>query len=758
MEYITILIAILLVLAIADLVVGVSNDAVNFLQAAIGSRIAKRKVIFWIASFGIIIGATFSGGMMNIARNGVIFPESFFLSEILILFLAVMFTDVFLIDGYNTIGLPTSTTIAVVFELLGGALALLFLKSNWLQDSSTVFSDYVNFEKAFSIFAGILLSIFMAFVLGAFVQFFTRMVFTFRYKKRMRLLASIMGGIAISAIMFLIIKKGLSGAPFMNEEFSDYLNLYLVEIMLVTFTASAMLMLFLSFSFNVDTLKIVVFFGTFALALSFAANDLVNFIGIPLAAFEAFTIWVKSGSIPPSEFSLGFWSNGAFVHKAFGGGTYPILYLFSGIVMVITLFFSRKARTVTETEIHLGSQRLQYERFEPSLLSRTIVRNFISFYENIRLLIPVKLKEFIAKRLDRKSTESVNADEIAYFDSLRASVNLVVACLLISFGTYLKIPLSTTVVVFMVAMGTSLADLSWGRDSAVFRLTGVISVLNGWFLTACFAFVGAFVFTLLIWYGKLFAVIVIGGGVAHFLYRTGRIHKKKQKQKIHREETFKQEVVSGIAYLVDSGSEEVRKNLLEISKIFYLYLQGMMDEDIKRLREAYDKAELLKKEAKQNKSDLFYSFSQIPEGSIDSTHFFIQSLDYLSELINTIFLLVGPALEHYENNHRGLSSLQKKELSELLEDTTAFLNLLVHVGKEKKFDKLEEIIAKQQFILGTVDEIRKKQIRRIRSGEGKTRVTILFLETLAETRNVLLYSVNLIKSHRDFYISTRGSL
>ena len=434
---------ILALLAVVDLIVGVSNDAVNFLNSAIGSRVATRRTIYWIAGAGLIAGTFFSLGMMEVARKGVIYPQNFYLTELLIIFLAVMIVDIVLIDTYNTLGFPTSTTVAVVFELTGAALALATIKINHSGDETAI-SEFINTGRVFLLFSGILISIFVAFISGSIVQFFSRIIFSFRYHGRFRFLFSLVGAFAISAIFFLIFKKGFEGS--MISEFSIFswlsdhpLNFFLI-ILVVTF----FVLYLLGLLFQIDIPRFIVLFGTFALALSFAANDLVNFIGIPLAGTESFKAYLTSGTqLAPENFGLSFISDQWLQNHGFQDGLYITFFLVSGIVMMLTLFYSRKARSVTETEVYLGRQHAGHERFEPSQLSRTLVRHFLTVYNQTEKLFPKKIRRQISNRFIRPEPEEGrgNLDEVVYFDTLRASVNLVVASVLISIGTYLGFPL-----------------------------------------------------------------------------------------------------------------------------------------------------------------------------------------------------------------------------------------------------------------------------------------------------------------------------
>ena len=759
MIFIWIAVVLLGLLAVIDLVVGVSNDAVNFLNAAIGSRAARRRVVYWVAAIGLLIGSLLSANMMEVARKGVIYPSSFAFTELITVFIAVMLIDIILIDGFNTLGFPTSTTIAIVFELLGGAMALSIIKNREAKIDGIEVEQMINTDKAFVILAGILLSIFLAFIVGIIVQFFTRVVFSFNYRKRFKYLFAVVGGLAITVIAFMILKKGLGDTSLFDTYpwFETVVNNQ-SEILFGIFALSTFLFLFLSLSYNVEIPRIVVLFGTFALAMSFAANDLVNFIGIPLSAVEGFKAFLTSGHSSPETFSMSFMSDGMVRKDIINDYTYTLIFMMSAVIMTVTLFKSKKARSVTETEVYLGRQSIGYERFEPSHLSRVIVRNFLQLHSIVVGFLPKKMVSFFDSRYKKaESIEANTEDGVIYFDTIRASVNLVVASILISLGTYMQFPLSTTFVVFMVAMGSSLADQAWGRESAVYRVSGVLSILGGWFFTACLAFIGAFLFTYLIWYGEWVAAIALMVLVITSLVMTHKYHKRKQEEKRVLKEEFQDEIDNNLEHLMESGNEQIRHQLQEASKVFYLCLQGFIDEDVRQLHGAHNKALLLDKYTRSSKSKFFYAYAKVSEEGIDSGQYFIQAFDYLTELVGCLTNITQPLYEHIENQHKGMTKSQRNDFQELLDEVMGYFNHIIHVEKEQKFELLNEMITKQNFLIGFQDSLRRNQIKRIQKGEGRTRVSILFMDVLAETKNVLLYSINLLKAHRDFVMSYRSN-
>ncbi|WP_234408351.1 inorganic phosphate transporter [Marinilabilia salmonicolor] len=654
---------VLSLLAVIDLVVGVSNDAVNFLNSAIGSRVATRRTIFWIAGVGVLLGTFFSAGMMEVARKGVIYPQSFFLTELMIIFLAVMIVDILLIDTYNTLGFPTSTTIAVVFELTGAALAIAFIKTSGSLSGESVLSDYINTGRVFLLFSGILVSILFAFLAGALVQFISRIVFSFRYQGRFRLLFAMFGALSVSGILFLIFKKGIDASSLWDNPLINWSGEHPFFSFLMVFVGTFFLLYLLALLFQVDIPKMVVLFGTFALALSFAANDLVNFIGIPLAGIESFRAFLTAGNdLSPDTFGLTFLSDDWLRNHGFQDWIYGTFFLGSGIVMILTLFYSRKARSVTETEVYLGRQHAGQEHFEPSQLSRILVRQFLRFYGKADGLLPGKMRKFISAKYKKNDDEAVGkkVDGVIYFDTLRASVNLIVASILISLGTYWGFPLSTTFVVFMVAMGTSLADQAWGRESAVYRISGVLSILGGWFITACLGFLGAFFLTLLLWWGTWIALVAALGFMVLYLIKSTKYHRKRQIENEQFKKEISNEIAQNIGWMRNSGSETIRKMMLESSKIYLLLVQGLLEEDSAKLLEVKDKTEGLSGRVKGAKTEFFRAMSSMPEESQDPGQFFIQALDYLTELSNTLMAMVNPVCDHVKNQHKGWWNISGK--------------------------------------------------------------------------------------------------
>ena len=485
MEQIYVIMLIVLgVLAVMDLVVGVSNDAVNFLNSSIGSKAVSFKTTMIVASFGVLIGALFSSGMMEIARSGIFIPSMFSFNDVMIIFLAVMITDILLLDVFNSIGLPTSTTVSIIFELLGAAVCLALYKIYMSDDSFDTLGNYINTKKASTIVYSILLSVILSFSLGSFVQYISRLIFTFHYEKKLKYFGAIFGGVAISAITFFILIKGLKGVSFISKEQFAWIDANQFLILGANFIVFTLLSQLLISYFKINILKVIIIIGTFALALAFAGNDLVNFIGVPIAAFNSYEIFNGSG-VSGDDFMMGALANDDIVAPFY-------FLLLAGVVMVVTLWTSKKAKSVIETGVNLSRQGEGDEKFTPNTTSRFIVRSGVYMGEGINYFLPKKLQIKIDSRFENIEKSTKRSDNEPAFDMVRASVNLMVASILIAIGTSLKLPLSTTYVTFMVAMGTSFADRAWDRESAVYRIAGVFKVINGWLFTALIAFLMAF--------------------------------------------------------------------------------------------------------------------------------------------------------------------------------------------------------------------------------------------------------------------------
>jgi len=737
-----ILVVILFALAISDLIVGVSNDAVNFLNSAIGSKVAPRYVIMIIASVGILVGTTFSSGMMEVARKGIFHPDQFYFSEIMIIFLAVMLTDVVLLDVFNTLGLPTSTTVSIVFELLGSAVAVALIKIKHLGQTASDLVMYINSGKALAIISGILLSVVVAFSIGALVMYITRLVFSFNHKKTFSRFGAIWGGIAITAITYFILIKGAKGSSFLSAETTDWIKGNTSLIILYSFVGWTVLLQLLYWVVKLDILKMIVLVGTFALAMAFAGNDLVNFIGVPLAGLKSFQTFLADPGADPDGLLMV-----ALTGKSKAN---TFILLIAGLVMVVTLWLSKKARKVTETELNLSRQSAGSERFGSSLLSRTIVRTALDISNAVNKVTPKVMKKSISKRFDdsdyRKSIKTMK--DAPSFDMVRASVNLTVASILISFATSLKLPLSTTYVTFMVAMGTSLADKAWGRESAVYRITGVIAVIGGWFMTAITAFTVAFIIAFVISWG---GAIAIGAFVLLALYTVTRTHisfRKKESRKHLVKRLDDDELHAD--NIMTKCSLEVRRMLKSVVNIFNETVVGLTHEDRKSLKNVCKEVDELNTEAKLLKNNVHNTLLKLQEAEGETGHYYVQVIDYLREMAHALSFISHPSFDHVDNNHKPLLKAQTNELDELNKSITDLFETIILTIEKNEFDNIPGLIEKQQIILDSLKAGRKEQIKRIKSDEAGTRNSILYLGIMNEIKNFLLQSINLVKAQRDF--------
>lgn len=732
-----VLVVVLFILAISDLVVGVSNDAVNFLNSAIGSKVASFKLVMFIAALGVLVGATFSGGMMEIARSGIFNPEKFYFSDIMLIFLAVMITDVILLDTFNTLGLPTSTTVSIVFELLGASVGIALMKVMNSSDGQTV-SEFINSGKALAIISGILLSVVIAFSFGALVQYITRAIFSFNYEKRFRMFGGIFGGLAITSIVYFMLIKGAKDAAFMSKEMYQWISTHSWTILTVSMLGFTVLLQVLHTFFNVNILKIVVLAGTFALAMAFAGNDLVNFIGVPLAGYESFKTIMSNPGIDPDFFQMGS------LRQAIQ--TPPLFLLLAGLVMVITLYTSRKAKAVVKTSVDLGRQDEGEERFGSTPLSRAVVRLSINLSENVGSIFPEKFKEKIAKQFEPLPHDKYDKEAPA-FDLLRAAVNLVVASALIAFGTSLKLPLSTTYVTFMVAMGTSLSDGAWDRESAVYRVTGVFSVIGGWFFTAFSAFLVSFGIAILFYQTGLWSVV---GMIVLAILLVIRTHKIHMSRELKQKATAKIGDEINTENILETCSNAVTEILNQTQFEYKKIVGGLSDESIKNLKKTKKSVAALSQKAKENKNSVTKIISKLKEDALESGHFYVQSLDYLREILHSLTFIVQPVYDHVANNHKPLVESQLNEMKLLAQHLGNFFTHITTEINEGRFVNQDNIASEQQKILALIDLFRKNEVKRIKKDAVSTRNSLLFMNFLQETKNLLLFGFNLYKAQRDF--------
>jgi len=758
MEHIyLVLVGILFLLAVSDLIVGVSNDAVNFLNAAVGSKVASFRTIIVVAALGVLVGAVSSSGMMEVARKGIFHPQMFYFSEIMIIFLAVMTTDVIMLDTFNSMGLPTSTTVSIVFELLGAAVAMASIKLSASVASITAFKhylfqshlianmhqslglgDFINSNKALAIISGILFSVAVAFIVGAIIQYIARIIFSFNYKKRMRWFGGLWGGIAFTAITYFIVIKGANSASYLTHDTKSWILNNTSLIMWGGFIFWTIFLQLLNWIFKINILKTIVLVGTFSLALAFAGNDLVNFIGVPIAGYNAFEIFMHNPAADPNTASM--------IGMA-GKVATPIYFLlFAGLVMMLTLAFSRKAKTVIKTSVDLSRQDEGDERFKSNAVSKILVRSSINFSKGLSRVVPVPVSRFLNRQFENGNELAKEKDAPA-FDLIRASVTLVVASLLIALGTSLTLPLSTTYVTFMVAMGTSLADKAWDRESAVYRISGVFSVVGGWFITAFTAFSAAFIVVYLFYYGGTIGIFIILAIVAYMVFRSYRSHNKKSTAK-----ELENEGVYSITddNLLERSNATVISNLKKIIREYRHTIEGLSKENVKELKKAKKVINEMAVSTKYLKDHMNVIIERLEEQSIDSGYLMVQVLDYMREMIHSISFFNEPVLEHVDNNHKPLRDDQLSELKELSSYLDSLLKITMHSVMMDDYNKQEELLKLQEDSLTFLEKSRKNQIQRIKKGEVGTRNSILFLNMLTESKNLFLQSVNLFKAQRDF--------
>jgi phosphate/sulfate permease/uncharacterized coiled-coil protein SlyX len=744
-----IILVLLFILAITDLVVGVSNDAINFLNSAVGSKAVSLRSILIIASLGVAVGAIFSSGLMEVARKGIFLPQEFYFEEIMIIFLAVMLTDVLLLDFFNSMGLPTSTTVSIMFELLGAAVSISLIKIFNTTNDISHLANFINVEKASEVIFGILLAIGIAFIAGAVVQYFSRLVLSFKYEKRLKYTGAIFGGVSLAAIFYFILINGLKSMAFVSNHFVENVNDNRIQIIIFSLLGFTILSKVLISFFKVNILKIIVIVGTFALALAFAGNDLVNFIGVPIAAWQSYEIWSASG-VAASELLMS--------DLAGSVPTPEIILIFAGGVMVLTIWFSGKAQAVVDTGVKLSRQNEGSERFGATYLSRTIVRYSIIFGAAVSDVIPKNFRKKINSQFETPNTKT-SGREIAppAFDLVRASVNLVVASILISMGTNLQLPLSTTYVTFMVAMGTSLADRAWNQESAVYRVAGVLNVIGGWFVTALVAFLGAAVFAVIIYFGGLIAIAILVCITAFFIVRNTLSHAKKAKAG-KRQKRYKRTDIITINEITVESSVNISQVISGIRKRYTKTVDNLGYHDLGKLKKNNKKVGELEKEIDDLKGNIYYFIKSLDEDSVAASRFYIHLLDYLQEMVNSTRYITRNSFEHVNNNHKNLKFNQIRDLKKIDKKLQELFEEIKYTFDEHDFERLDDILAEKQQLLDMVSEMIEKQIKRIRTSESSPKNTKLYFGLLLESKDLISSTLNLIQLFREFYVEAKTTL
>ncbi|MHC1739157.1 MAG: anion permease [Ignavibacteriaceae bacterium] len=735
MDLYLIIVVVLFILAVSDLTVGVANDAVNFLNSAIGSKTAPYKVVLTIASLGVFVGVLFSSGMMEVARKGIFNPEMFLFPEVMMIFLAVMLTDVLLLDLFNTYGLPTSTTVSLVFGLIGAAVGMSIIKISASGESIANLLEYINTAKALAIIFGILISVVISFTFGSLIQYFVRLIFTFDYEKKIKRYGGLWGGFALTFITYFIVVKGAKGATFLSESDIQWIQTHTLTIMGYSFVFWGVLLQILALFTKINILKVVVLMGTFALALSFSANDLVNFIGVPLAGYSSFLF--------------------AYGNPNFGSLTMEVLHepvhinniflVGSGVVMMLTLWISKKSRTVIKTEVNLGRQGEGFERFESSTLSRQVVRMTVSVIELVKKITPVSLHKLINKRFDLNAAvvKTLPGEAPPAFDLIRASVTLMVSAVLISFGTSLKLPLSTTYVTFMVAMGTSLSDRSWGRESAVYRVNGVLTVIGGWFFTALLASLVAGIFVTVLYFGQLYAVIALVLLGLYSVYSTHIIHKRREKDESDYESATKIDETASSNELYKSNALEMVKLIEGTGKIIKDCMKGLIEGDRTQLKSTIKESRQLGKYVNLLMSNLFKEVRILKEDEIKEERRYGKLVASLKGISANLKALNTRCYDHIDNNHSVPGKAQTEDLKELrqfMEDLFKAESECMASEKDLKSYKMEEKLVELRKIIQKLD---KQQVDRIKKSTDSTRNSLLFLEIISDCENIITHSFNL---------------
>ncbi len=741
-----IILAALLGLAIIDLIVGVSNDAVNFLNSAIGSKAISFRNILIIASLGIFVGAIFSSGMMEVARKGIFMPGEFYFSEIMIIFISVMIADVLLLDFYNSLGLPTSTTVSIVFELLGAAVVMALIKIG-MDDAQSVadLGTYINKDKAVMIITGILLSVFIAFTIGAAVQWLTRLVFTFQYEKKVQSVGFLFAAVCLTAISYFIFFKGLKGTPYYGD-IKNVLAAYNIAIIAGLFVLWSGAAYVINNVFKKNVLVLVIGIGTFALALAFAGNDLVNFIGVPMAAYHSYEAWSASG-VAASEFSMGVLSEKV--------PSEPILLFLAGGIMVLTLWFSKKAQTVVETGIDLSRQDEGNDRFSANFLSRGIVKGSSRAVSLLSAFVPQRTLDHVADSFSRP-IQNISADkakELPAFDNIRASINLAVAGVLISIATSMKLPLSTTYVTFMVAMGTSFADRAWGRESAVYRVAGVLTVIGGWFLTAISAFAVAGGLTYVIFLGQEAAIAVLLIVAVGLLLRSYRSHKRKVANigVVAGLRKFESKTVQGI---IDESADNISNAMGRVAKSYGAMIDGLANMDESELNNNRKRVDKLDGEVEGLRNHLFYFIKNLDETSVRGSNFYITILAYLTDMAQSLEYLAKKSYSHVNNNHKALHPDQLHELRTIGSDVNVVVLQVKALFESRDFDGLGTVLEAQEAVLARISDVIDAQISRTRAEESSPRNTTLFFNLALETKDLVKALMSLVEEYRNSATNT----
>lgn len=735
----------LFMLAVFDLLVGVSNDAVNFMNSAVGAKVANFKTIVIVASIGVFAGAVLSNGMMDIARHGIFQPVNFSFYEIMCIMLAVMVTDVVLLDVFNTLGLPTSTTVSMVFELLGGIFILAILKIVGDETGLLTLGDMMNTEKALSVIMGIFLSVAIAFIAGTFVQYISRLIFSFNYKKNLSWTIGIFGGIAVTSLSYFMLIKGLKSAPFMTPESLAWISENTTLLVVGCFITFTLLMQILHWC-RVNVFKIIVLLGTFSLALAFAGNDLVNFIGVPLAGFSAYTDYVAN-------------SNGVGIHdfmmtSLMSSAKTPAIFLFaSGLIMVYALATSKKAKNVIKTSVDLARQEEGDEMFGSSALARTIVRRANNINDFLKRVIPVGMRRWIDSRFNK---DEVILENGAAFDLVRAAVNLVLSGLLIIIGTTMKLPLSTTYVTFIVAMGTSLADRAWSRESAVYRITGMLSVIGGWFITAFVAFTICALVTFIMFYTSFVGMFIFIVVAVVLLVRSNIKYSKKEKAE-QQDDIFKRMMASKdkneILALLRQHVKETLTSYITFSEDTYVKVtDGFIHEDLKSLRKAMNATDDQKKMLKKRRRKELLGLRRIPITiAIEKNTWFHLGSNSCEEMLYCLKRICEPCKEHVDNNFNPISKDCVTEFLPVREELCRLMERTRTAIENNNYEEADDILAKGDALKNSISSLRKQMMNRMQEADNASlKASMVYLNILQESQELVSIWRHLLRASRFF--------
>lgn len=721
----------LFMLAVFDLIVGVSNDAVNFLNSAIGAKVARFRTILIIASVGVFVGATLSNGMMDIARHGIFQPQMFSFNDLLCIFLAVMVTDVVLLDVFNTLGMPTSTTVSLVFELLGGTFVLSLLKIASDATGTLSFASLMNTEKALAVILGIFLSVAIAFVTGMLVQWLARMIFTFNYVRRLKWVIGLFGGLAFTAIAYFVLIKGLKGSPALSADVSDWIGSHVPALILGCFVGSTVLMQVLHI-LRVNVFKLIVLLGTFALAMAFASNDLVNFIGVPLAAFSAYTDFTVQGGADAHTYLMGVLNESART---------PFVYLFlAGLIMVLALATSKKAQNVVKTSVDLSRQDEGEEMFGSSRVARSLVRGTDSVSRFCTQYVPAGVRTWVDRHFNK---EEVILAPGAAFDLVRASVNLVLASLLIIMGTSLKLPLSTTYVTFIVAMGSSLADRAWTRESAVFRITGVLNVIGGWFITAGVAFSACALVTLVMYYGGTVAMLLFVALAVFILIRNnlnfGREENVEERDRLFGEMMATKDKDRCWTLLKRHVALTQQELLDHVWRLYTDVLEGFAEEDLRRLRRSLrdlEAVQTLKKKSRQRQLVIMRRIDR--RLSLEKNTWFHLESNSGDQMLYCLKRMAEPCKEHVDNHFEPLPQEYLEELKAVKQHVVDFILRSERIQEDRDLGEMDELLEEEEAYKSTLSALRKQQLDRMQSDTRTSlKLHLVYLNLLQETQQLV---------------------